>query len=125
MAGLYVAVASQRSQMAVQIMIQYSDKFRNMFQGMPAEMIALRHGRVEGTESTPELSRHILSIFYVLLELHYLREKRYLPMSIWDLWLPSLRGLIGSPFVVSEWQRLRVDFVSHPAYCRFVDSLQK
>ena len=124
MAGLYVAVASQRSQLAVQIMMQYSEKFRAMLQGMPAEIVAARHGHPAPAPSA-EVTRHVLAVFYVLLELHYLRDKHYLPVGIWNLWLPNVQGALGSPLFVREWQVLRADFVSHASFCRFVDSLQK
>jgi len=88
MAGLYVAVASQRSQLAVQIMMQYSEKFRTMLQGMPAGILAARHGH----RSRAEISKHTLAVFYVLLELHYLGDKRYLRVGIWNLWPPTCRG---------------------------------
>jgi hypothetical protein len=126
MAGLYVAVASQRSQLAVQIMLQYSEKFRIMLLAMPLEMLVTRHDPQRALEPSPELSRHALSLFFILLELHYLRERRYLPMGIWNLWLPSVRRALQSPVFVSEWELLRPDFVPHHAsFSRFVDSLQK
>lgn len=126
MAGLYVAVASQRSQLAVQIMLQYSEKFRIILLAMPLEILATRHDPHHALEPSPELSRHALSLFFILLELHYLRERRYLPMGIWNLWLPSVRRALQNPVFVSEWELLRPDFVPHHAsFCRFVDSLQK
>ncbi len=124
MAGLFVAVASQRSQLAVQIMMQYSERFRTMLEGMPAEVVAARHGNL-APEPTAEITKHTLAVFFVLLELHYLREKRYLPAGIWNLWLPIVRGALESPLFVREWQVLRSDFVSHASFCRFVESLQK
>jgi len=126
MAGLYVAVASQRSQLAVQIMLQYSEKFRIMLLAMPLEILASRHDRDRPLEPSPEISRHALSLFFILLELHYLRERRYLPMGIWNLWLPSVRRALQSPVFVSEWEILRVDFFpQHASFCRFIDALQK
>jgi hypothetical protein len=126
MAGLFVAVASQRSQLAVQIMLQYSEKFRMMLLAMPLEILATRHDRRHALEPSPELTRHALSLFFILLELHYLRERRYLPMGIWNLWLPSVRTAVQSSVFLSEWQLLRVDFLpQHPSFCRFIDSLQK
>jgi hypothetical protein len=126
MAGLYVAVASQRNQLAVQIMLQYSEKFRIMLVAMPLEILAARHDRQHALAPSPEISRHALSLFFILLELHYLRERRYLPMGIWNLWLPTVRRALQSPVFVSEWELLRVDFVPHHAsFCRFIDSLQE
>ena len=126
LAGLYVAVASQRSQLAVQIMLQYSEKFRLMLLGMPLEILATRHDRHHALEPNPEISRYVLSLFYTLLELHYLRERRYLPMGIWNLWLPSVRTAMQSSVFLSEWEMLRVDFLPHhPSFCRFIDSLQE
>jgi hypothetical protein len=126
MAGLYVAVASQRSQLAVQIMLQYSEKFRLMLLAMPIEILATRNDRHHALEPSAELTRHALSLFFILLELHYLRERRYLPMGIWNLWLPSVRSALQSSVFVSEWEMLRVDFLPHHAsFCRFIDSLQK
>ena len=126
MAGLYVAVASQRSQLAVQIMLQYSEKFRIMLLAMPVEILATRHDRHHPLEPSPELTRHALSLFFILLELHYLRERRYLPIGIWNLWLPSVRRAVQSSLFLSEWEMLRVDFLPHhPSFCRFIDSLQK
>ena len=123
MAGLYVAVASQRNQLAVQIMLQYSEKFRVMLMAMPLELL---HDRGHAHEPSPELSRHALSLFFILLELHYLRERRYLPMGIWNLWLPSVRTAMQSSIFRSEWEMLRVDFLPHhPSFCRFIDSLQE
>jgi hypothetical protein len=125
MAGLVVAVASQRSQLAVQIMLQYSEKFRMMLLAMPLELLATRHDRHHALEPSPELSRHALTLFFILLELHYLRERRYLPMGIWNLWLPSVRSALQSSVFVSEWEMLRVDFLPHhPSFCRFIDSMQ-
>ncbi len=124
MAGLYVAVASQRNQLAVQIMLQYSEKFRSALLVMPVEILAARRGQAP-VEVSPELSRHIISLFYLLLELNYLREKRYLPMGILHLWLPSVRVALQSPLFVSEWKLLRADFLHHQSFCRFIDSLQK
>jgi hypothetical protein len=124
-AGLFVAVASQRSQLAVQIMLQYSEKFRLMLLALPMEILATRHDRRQEMEPSPDLSRHALSLIFILLELHYLREKRYLPKGIWNLWLPSVRNAMQSPVFLSEWEMLRVDFVpNHPSFCRFVDSLK-
>jgi len=123
MAGLFVAIASQRSQLAVQIMMQYSEKFRTMLQGMPSEILAARHG--PAPQSNAEITKHTLTVFYVLLELHYLRDKHYLPVGIWNLWLPNVQVALGSPLFVREWQLLRSDFVKHTSFCRFVDSLQK
>ena len=126
MAGLFVAVASQRSQLAVQIMLQYSEKFRIMLLAMPVEILATRHDRHHTLEPSPELTRHALSLFFILLELHYLRERRYLPIGIWNLWLPSVRRAVQSSLFLSEWEMLRVDFLPHhPSFCRFIDSLQK
>jgi len=126
MAGLFVAVASQRSQLAVQIMLQYSEKFRIMLLAMPVEILATRHDRHHPLEPSPELTRHALSLFFILLELHYLRERRYLPIGIWNLWLPSVRRAVQSSLFLSEWEMLRVDFLPHhPSFCRFIDSLQK
>lgn len=126
MAGLFVAIASQRSQLAVQIMLQYSEKFRIMLLGMPVELLASRHDRQHALEPSPELSRHALSLFFILLELHYLRERRYLPMGIWNLWLPSVRRALQSSIFLSEWEVLRIDFLPHHAsFCRFIDSMQK
>ncbi len=126
MLGLYVAVASQRNQLAVQIMLQYSEKFRIILSSLPAEILATRHDRRHALEPSPELSRHALSLFFILLELHYLREKHYLPMGIWNLWLPSVRSAVQSSVFISEWKMLRVDFLpQHPSFCHFVDSLQK
>ena len=126
MAGLGFAVASQRSQLAVQIMLQYSEKFRLMLAAMPLEILATRHDRRHALEPSPELSRHALSLFFILLELHYLRERRYLPMGIWNLWLPSVRTALQSSVFLSEWEMLRVDFLpQHPSFCHFIDSLQK
>jgi hypothetical protein len=126
MAGLFVAVASQRSQLAVQIMLQYSEKFRLVLLAMPLEILATRHDRHKALEPSPELSRHALSLFFILLELHYLRERRYLPSGIWNLWLPSVTTALQTPVFLSEWELLRVDFLPHhPSFCRFIDSLQK
>jgi len=126
MVGLYVSVASQRSQLAVQIMLQYSEKFRVMLLAMPLEILAARHDRHRALEPSPELSRHALSLFFILLELHYLRHKRYLPMGIWNLWLPSVRTALQTPVFLSEWEILRLDFLPHhPSFCRFIDSLQE
>ncbi len=126
MAGLYVAVASQRSQLAVQIMLQYSEKFRMMLLAMPLEILAARHDPHHPPAPSPELTRHALSLFFILLELHYLREKRYLPMGIWNLWLPSVRTALQSSVFLREWEELRVDFLPHhPSFCRFVDAIQK
>jgi len=126
MAGLFVAVASQRSQLAVQIMLQYSEKFRIMLLAMPVEILATRHDRHHPLEPSPELTRHALSLFFILLELHYLRERRYLPIGIWNLWLPSVRRAVQSSLFLSEWEMLRVDFLPHhPSFCRFIDSLQE
>ncbi len=125
MAGLFVAVASQRSQLAVQIMLQYSEKFRIMLLSMPLEILTARHDRHLALEPSPELSRHALSLFFILLELHYLRERHYLPMGIWNLWLPSVRRALQNSVFVSEWELLRPDFVPHhKSFCRFIDSLQ-
>ncbi len=126
MAGLYVSVASQRSQLAVQIMLQYSEKFRMMLVAMPPEILAARHDQQHAVKPGPEISRQAISLFFILLELHYLRERRYLPMGIWNLWLPSVRNALKSPVFLSEWELLRVDFVPHHAsFCRFIDSMQK
>ncbi len=126
MAGLYVAVASQRSQLAVQIMLQYSEKFRSMLLAMPLEILAIRHDRHHKLEPSPELSRHALSLFFILLELHYLHERGYLPMGIWNLWLPSVRTALQSSLFLNEWELSRVDFLpEHPSFCRFIDSLQE
>ena len=126
MIGLYVAVASQRNQLAVQIMLQYSEKFRIMLLSMPLEILSARQDRHHAPEPSPELTRHALSLFFILLELHYLRERRYLPMGIWNLWLPSVSKALRSPVFISEWEISRVDFMAHhPSFCRFIDSLQK
>jgi hypothetical protein len=66
-----------------------------------------------------------MAVFYVLMELHYLRQKRYLPADIWHLWFPNVQAVIGSPLFVREWQLLRSDFVAQTSFCHFVDSLQK
>jgi len=126
MAGLFVAVASQRSQLAMQIMLQYSEKFRMMLLAMPLEILATRRDRHHALQPSPEISRHALALFFTLLELHYLREKHYLPESIWNLWLPSVRRALQSSVFVSEWEISRVDFLPHhPSFCRFIDSIQK
>lgn len=125
MVALFVAVAGQRSQLAVQIMLQYSEKFRLMLLAVPVEILATRHDRRHAFEPSPELTRHALSLIFILLELHYLREKRYLPMGIWNLWLPSVRTAMQSSVFLSEWEMLRVDFAPyHPSFCRFIDSLK-
>jgi hypothetical protein len=54
---------------------------------------------------------------YVLIELHYLRQKRDLPVAIWNLWFPSARR--------EGWQFPRFEFVAQRSFCLFVDSLQK
>lgn len=124
MAGLYVSVASQRSQLAVQIMLQYSEKFRFMLLAMPLEVIAARYDHHD-LKPSPELSRHALSLFFILLELHYLRERRYLPKGIWNLWLPTVRRALQSAVFVSEWEISRPDFeLNHLSFCRFIDALQ-
>ncbi len=126
MAALFFTVASQRSQLAVQIMLQYSEKFRMMLLAMPLELLATRHDRHRALEPSPELTRHALALFFILLELHYLRERRYLPMGIWNLWLPSVRTALQSSVFVSEWETFRVDFLpNHASFCRFIDSMQK
>ena len=53
MAGLYVAITSQRSQLAVQIMLQNSKKFRIMLLAMPLEILHDRH--YAPVEPSPEL----------------------------------------------------------------------
>ena len=126
MAALFFTVASQRSQLAVQIMLQYSEKFRMMLLAMPLELLATRHDRHRALEPSPELTRHALALFFILLELHYLRERRYLPMGIWNLWLPSVRTALQSSVFVREWETFRVDFLpNHASFCRFIDSMQK
>ncbi len=126
MAALFFTVASQRSQLAVQIMLQYSEKFRMMLLAMPLELLATRHDRHRALEPSPELTRHALALFFILLELHYLRERRYLPMGIWNLWLPSVRTALQSSVFVSERETFRVDFLpNHASFCRFIDSMQK
>jgi hypothetical protein len=118
MVALVVAVASQRSQLAVQIMLQYSEKFRLMLLAVPVEILATRHDRRHALEPSPELTRHALSLIFILLE-------RYLPMGIWNLWLPSVRTAMQSSVFLSEWEMLRVDFAPyHPSFCRFIDSLK-
>jgi hypothetical protein len=123
-AGLFVAIAGQRSQMATQIMMQYSDKFRTMLHEMPLEILAATRNSTL-PESNTALTFRALSVFYVLLELHYLRQKHYLPKDVWNLWLPNVETVIGSPFFMREWQQVRPEFATQTSFCLFVDSLQR
>ena len=124
MAGLFYAVAAQRTQLAVQIMLQYSDKLMTLLQGMPEEIVNARRS-LTVPESTFEITQHIRVIFNLLLELHYLHRKRYLPVDIWNLWFLNVETAISSPLFVREWQSLRPDFEAQTSFCLFVDSMQK
>jgi len=124
MIGLFYAVAGQRTQLAVQIMLQYSDRLMILLQGMPEEIVNARRS-LTVPESTFEITQHIRVIFYVLLELHYLHRKRYLPVDIWNLWFLNVEVAISSPLFVREWQILRPEFEGQTSFRRFVDSMQK
>jgi hypothetical protein len=124
MIGLFYAVAGQRTQLAVQIMLQYSDKFTTLLQGMPEEIINARRN-LTLPDPTFENTQHIRAVVYVLLELHYLHRKRYLPIDIWNLWFQNLEATVSSPLFVREWQFLRPDFEAHTSFCEFLDAMQR
>ena len=94
---------------------------------MPLEILATRHDRHHALEPSPEISRHALSLFFILLELHYLRERALFAYGhLEPFGFRMCAGALQNPVFLSEWELLRVDFLPHhPSFCRFVDSLQK
>lgn len=125
MAGLYVAIAGQRKQFAVQILLQYSERFRWLLESSPFELADLDKRVEDLPESNHRLTKQILQVFLTLVELHHLREKKYVTKEVWQLWMPEVQRVLRSPLFRREWATHRGFFGDHVSFCRFIASIQK
>ena len=122
-ASLFVAISGQRKQFAIQIMLQYSERFRLLLNSAPAELLGA-NAEWDIAEMNSDLAKHVLQILLMLVELHHLRERKYLSGNTWSLWIPDVERMLRSPLMRREWHTRRAEFEHRHSFCRFVDSLQ-
>ena len=54
----------------------------------------------------------------------YLQKKRYLTREIWRIWEDELERTLRSPLVRREWEKLKPEFESYPAFRDYVERAQ-
>jgi hypothetical protein len=110
--------------MNAQIFMKYAERYERILDQFPPEALAARLDTCALPAKSTQLTICVLKYLNLCSEEYYLTENGYLPKSLWCTWEDDLKRIIASPLVRREWSSLRPEFLSHPDFVQFVESIQ-
>ncbi len=122
--GLIITVNNYRKQLNVQILMKYTERYERILDGFPEDGLDARFDSEALPPESRALTLCILKYLNLCSEEFYLWKNGYLETKIWRIWEVDLKRMVASPLVKREWLHLRKEFVSHPLFLRFVESVQ-
>jgi hypothetical protein len=124
-AGVIAAVIIYRNQTNAQVFLEYTKRYEEIMSALP---IAARVARTDSDsalpDATPELTFQILRYLNLCAEEFYLMQRGYLAREIWSIWDAELTRTLRTPLLMREWEKLRNEFSSYPAFQNYVRDLQ-
>ena len=121
--GLVIGVVVYRRQMNAQLFLEYTRRYEQIMESFPA------NARLSLNEKLPKSSKAltfcVLKYLNLSSEEFYLCRKYYLSKSIWSIWEKELKRTLRSPLLRREWDKLRTEFESYPAFSRYVEETQR
>jgi hypothetical protein len=123
--ALLFGVWSFWKQMNCQVFLAYNDRYEKLMGSFPPGALESRLRLGETLpERSEELSICLLRYLNLCSEEFFLYRTGFLSKRIWAVWQPEIERALRSPVLKREWQRVRVEFKSHPEFFDFVEKAQ-
>lgn len=119
---VYLGFRIYRRQMNAQIFMTYAERYERIMESFPDF-----HVRFDFDNPPPEsdqLRLCILKYLNLSSEEFYLWKSKYIANDVWRIWEHELKRMLRSKLVLREWQQLKSEFESYPAFVGFVEKTQ-
>lgn len=125
-AGVLVAVRIYKRQTNAQVFLEYTKRYEDIMSALPVDArIARTNSATALPPESAELSFQILRYVNLCAEEYYLMQSGYLARDIWGIWDAELTRTLRTPLLRREWEKLKAEFSSYPAFRDYVDNLQR
>jgi hypothetical protein len=123
--ALLFGIWSFYRQMNCKLFLTYTERFEAIMGSFPPGALEsrLRLGE-QFPQRGEQLSLCILRYLNLCYEEFFLHQHGYLSKKIWLIWKEEIERMLRSPLLRREWQCLRSEFRSYPAFVAFVENVQ-
>ncbi|MBW4662578.1 MAG: hypothetical protein KME15_28385 [Drouetiella hepatica Uher 2000/2452] len=102
----------------------YTEKYERIMSSFPKNAYMYRFEIDKQIQSNEEIRLAALRYLNLTSEEYYLWKDHYISNDVWKIWKPEIIRTLQTPLFVREWQTLRHEFKSYPAFSQFVDRIQ-
>jgi len=103
----------------------YTEKYERIMSSFPENAYMYRFEIDKQIQSNEEIRLAVLRYLNLTSEEYYLWKDHYISNDVWKIWEPEIIRTLQTPLFVREWQFLRHEFKSYPAFSKFVDQIQE
>jgi hypothetical protein len=121
--SLITTIRNARRQMNAQVFMKYTERYEHVLDQFPPDALKARLDTRLLPPQSDKLSLCVLKYLNLCSEEYYLLQRGYLAKDLWSIWELDLRRTVASPVVQREWPNLRDEFVSHPAFLKYVEGI--
>lgn len=123
--GIWLSLKNYRRQKTVEMIMKYAERYEKIMDAFPSEAFRLRFNQDAGLpERGDKLTLAVLKYLNLCSEEYYLYKRGYLAKDVWRIWEEELMRTLKSPLFRREWEMLKGEFKSDPAFTRFVEEIQ-
>lgn len=124
--SLLFTIRNVRRQINVDILMKYTERYEHILDKFPPNALLGRFDLQAQTlpPQSEQLTLCLLKYLNLCSEEYYLWKNGYLSKTVWAVWEGDLKRMIASPLLQREWPRLREEYVSHPEFREYVESIQ-
>jgi hypothetical protein len=122
--SLLFTIRNVRRQINVDVLMKYTERYEHILDKFPPDALL---GRFDSQKSPPrseQLTLCLLKYLNLCSEEYYLWKNGYLANTVWAVWEGDLKRMIASPLLRRECDTLRKEYVSHPEFREYVQSIQ-
>lgn len=124
--SIWLSLKNYRRQKTVEMVMKYAERYEKIMDAFPPEAFRLRFNlEAELPPRSDKLTLAVLKYLNLCSEEYYLHKRGYLAKDVWRIWEEELMRTLRSQLFRREWEVLKDEFNSDPAFTRFVDEIQR
>ncbi len=123
--SIWLSLKNYRRQKTVEMVMKFSERYEKIMDAFPPDAFRLRFDlENELPPSSDKLTLAVLKYLNLCSEEYFLHKRGYLAKDVWRIWEEELKRTLRSRVIRREWEVLKDEFKSDPAFTRFVAEVQ-
>lgn len=123
--SIWLSLKNYRRQKTVEMVMKYAERYEKIMDAFPREAFRFRFNlETELPPRSDNLTLAVLKYLNLCWEEYYLYKRGYLAKDVWRIWEEELMRMLQSQLFRREWEVLKDEFKSDPAFMHFVDEIQ-